>query len=85
MDMKIWDAPTESSTFKLLAAVQTVAEFQEPDIILGDRVNQVPCCSKLTESEFVMVLVVQDVYERGQEGVEILQARSTDELFPENR
>jgi hypothetical protein len=42
MDGKFEDVPTESSAFKLLAAVQTVTEFQEPDIVLGDRVDQVP-------------------------------------------
>jgi len=34
--MKFGDAPTESSAFKLLATVQTITEFQEPDIVLGD-------------------------------------------------
>jgi len=45
----------------------------------------VPCGSELTESEFVMVFVVQDIYKRGQEGMEVLQVRSVYEILPENR
>ena len=61
MNMKFGDAPTERSAFELLTTVQTVTEFQESDIVLGDRVYQVPCGSKLTKGEFVMVFVVQDI------------------------
>jgi hypothetical protein len=69
--------PTESGTFELLAAVKTVTKLEKPDIVFGDRINQVPCGPKLTKSEFVMIFVVQDIYERGQEGVEFLMATST--------
>jgi hypothetical protein len=39
----------------------------------------VPCSSELTEGEFVMVFVVQDIYEGGQEGVKILIPTSSDQ------
>ena len=77
MNMKFGDAPTERSAFELLTTVQTVTEFQESDIVLSDRVNQMPRGSELTKSEFVMIFVVQDIYERGQEWVEILMSANT--------
>jgi hypothetical protein len=67
---RIWkrlvvDLPTESCSFELFTSVQAVSEFEQPDIIFCYRVDQVFCCSQLTESEFVVVLVVQNIYERG--------------------
>lgn len=75
--LKFGDAPTKSSTFELLATVKAVTEFQKSDIVLGHRVDQVPCGSELTQSELVMVFIVQDVYEGGQEGVKVLMPAST--------
>lgn len=70
--MKREHVPAESSTLELLAAVETVSKFQEPDIVLCDRINQVACSPELAKSEFVVVLVVEDIDERGQEGMKIL-------------
>ena len=56
--MKFVDVPTEGSTFELLATVKAVAEFQEPDVVLCDRVDQVPRGSELTKRELVMVFIV---------------------------
>ena len=75
--MKWEDVPTESSAFELLAAVQTVTEFQEPDIVLCDRIYQMPCGPKLTQGKFVVILVVQDINERRQERVKVLVPTST--------
>ena len=36
-----------------------------------------PCGSELAKGEFVMVFIVQDIYEGGQKGVKILMPTST--------
>jgi len=61
--------PTESSTFELFAAVERVAEFQETDIVFCDLVDEVTSSAELAEGEFVVVFVVEDVHEGGEEGV----------------
>ena len=64
--------PSERGLLQLLASIQTISKLQQPDVILADLVDQVPRRVQLTEGELVMVLVVQDVEEGGQEGVEVL-------------
>lgn len=65
---------TESCSLELLASVETVAEFEETDIVLGYLVDQMPGSTELTESQFVVVLVIQNIEEGRKEGVKILQA-----------
>jgi hypothetical protein len=57
------DSPTESSLLELLASEQTIAEFNETAVVLADLNDQVAGRVELTQSELVVVLVVQDVEE----------------------
>jgi hypothetical protein len=66
------NSPSESGLFELFAPIQTVSKLQQPDVILSDLIDQVSGRVELTESELVMVLVVEDVEEGGEEGVEVL-------------
>ena len=66
---------TERSAFELLAAVHRVAELEQADIVLGDLINEVAGSAQLTESEFVVVLIVEDVHEGCQERVQIVEDR----------
>ena len=63
---------SKGGALELLASVQTVTELEESDIVLCDLVNQMACGAQLTESQLVVILVVEDVEERGEERVEIL-------------
>jgi hypothetical protein len=56
--MKLEDVPAKSSALELFATVETVTKFQEPDIVLCNGIDQVACSTELTESEFVVILVV---------------------------
>ena len=64
---------TERSSLELLAAVQTVAELEQTDVVLGYLVDEMPCCAELAESKLVVVLVVQDIEERGKERMQVLR------------
>lgn len=54
--------PTESCFFELFTSVQAVTEFEETDIVFCDLVDKVSSCSKLTQGELVMVLVVKYIH-----------------------
>lgn len=56
-------SPTESSLLKLLASEQTVSKFDETAVIFANLNDQVASGVELTQSELVVVLVVQDVKE----------------------
>lgn len=75
--MKLEGAPTKSSTFELFTTIEAVTELEKPDIIFGDRINQVPCSPELAKSELVMIFVVKDIDERGQEGMQLLMPTNT--------
>lgn len=60
-------SPTKCSLLQLFTPIQAVTKLQETNIILGDMVNEMSSRSKLTKSEFVVIFVVQDVHQRGQE------------------
>ena len=64
---------TERSSLELLAAVQTVAELEQTDVVLGYLVDEMPCCAELAESELVVILVVEDIEERGKERMQVLR------------
>ena len=64
---------TESSTLELLASVETVTELEEADIVFCNLVDKVPSGAELPEGELVVVLVVENIEERGEEGVEVLR------------
>ena len=68
-------APTKRSTLELLAAVQAVTKLEQADIVFCDLVNEVPRCSELAESKFIMVFIVQNIHERCQERMQILKRR----------
>lgn len=63
---------TERSTFKLFATVEGICEFQKTGVILCDGINQVLCSVDLTESELVMISVVQHIHQIRVEGMDFL-------------
>ena len=66
---------TKSGALELLASIETVAELEEADIVLGDLVDEVASGAELAQGELVMILVVEHIEEGGKEGVEILQGK----------
>ena len=48
--------PAQSRSLQLLAAVQRVAELEQPHVVLGHRVYQVPGSVDLTQSQLVVIL-----------------------------
>ena len=73
IDQKKCDIPTERSTLKLLTPVQAVAELEQADIVFGYLVNEMSCCAELTEGKLVVILVVEDIEERGKERMQVLR------------
>lgn len=65
--------PSQSSPLQLFAPVQRVSELQQPAVILSDLVGQMPGGVDLTQSELVVVLVVEDVEEGRKERVEVVE------------
>lgn len=66
------NSPTKGSLLELLATVQRVSKFEQTAVILSNRDDQVSTSVELSKSQLVVVLIVQDIEERRQEGVEIL-------------
>lgn len=66
------DSPTEGSLLELLAAEERVSELDEAAVVLADRNDQVASSVELSESELVVVLVVEDVEKRRKERVKVL-------------
>ena len=66
---------TQSSAFQLLAPIEGVTKLHQPDVVLGHVVNEVFGCVHLTQSQLVMVPVVQDVHEVSVERVNIVKLR----------
>ena len=73
--------PTESCPLELLASVERIAEFEQPDVVLCDLVDKMARGTELTECEFVVVLVVKHIEEGGEEWVEVLRERVRVILF----
>ena len=48
--------PPQRCSLQLLAPVQRVSKLEEPHIVLGDIVNQVPGSVDLTKGKFVVIL-----------------------------
>lgn len=67
--MSLDDPPTQRSSFELLASVQTIAEFEQAHVILGDLIDQMPGSSKLPECELVVVFVIEYIHKGCQERV----------------
>lgn len=63
---------TESGLFELLTSVERVTELEQSDIVFSDLRNKVSSGVELTQSKFVVVLVVKDVQQGGEERVQIL-------------
>ena len=55
--------PPQTSLFELLATIQGVAELQKANIVLRDLGHQVSGLVELTQSDFVVILVVQDIHQ----------------------
>ena len=72
---------TEGGALELLASVKRIAEFEQPDVVLRDLVDEMPRSAELTEREFVVVLVVKHIEEGGEEWVEVLRERVRVILF----
>lgn len=53
--------PTQRRPLQLLTSVQRVTELNQANIVFCDLRNEVTSSVELTESELVVVLVVQDV------------------------
>ena len=51
--------PPERRALQLLAPVQRVAELEEPDVVLGDGVDEVPRGVDLAQRQLVVVLGVR--------------------------
>lgn len=67
--------PPEGCTLELLAAIEGVPELEEPDIVLGNIVNEVEGDVDLAQGELVVVLVVEDIHKISVEGVDVIQLR----------
>ena len=63
----------ERSPFQLLTAIETVAEFQQADVVLGHVVDEVLGRVDLPQGQLVVVSVVEDVHEVGVERVDVIQ------------
>ena len=53
--------------------VQRITELQEPDVVLGHVINEVPGCVDLTQRQLVMVFVVQNVHKISVERMDVFQ------------
>jgi len=49
--------------------------FQHPNVILLDVLHKVTACVQLSQCQFVVVLVVQNVHEVGVERMDFVEAR----------
>jgi hypothetical protein len=63
----------ECGPLELLAPVERVAKLDQADVVLRDLGDEVARRVELAEGELVVVLIVQDVEEGGEERVEVLQ------------
>jgi hypothetical protein len=63
---------TKSGLLELLTSVQRVTELEQSHVVLGDLGDKVSGSVELTQGKLVVVLVVQDVQQGGEERVQIL-------------
>merc|ERR1719219_2112225 len=54
---------TQGGSLQLLAPVQRVTKLEEPDVVLGHVVNEVPGGVDLTQRKLVVVFVVQNIHQ----------------------
>ena len=66
---------TQSSPLQLLALVQRSSELHHTDILLSDVITQLLGNIDLTQSQLVMISVVQDVHQISVEGVDVVHDR----------
>ena len=66
----------------MFAAVERISKFEQSTVILSDRDDEMSAGVELTESELVVVLVVEDVEEGREEGVKILSSREEMSCVP---
>lgn len=64
---------TQSGLLQLLTSVEGVTKLEETDVILGNLRDEVSSSVDLTQGEFVVVLVVQNVEERREERVKVVE------------
>ena len=65
----------KGSALQLLAAIERVAELHQAHVVLRHVVHEVLGGVDLAQSQFVVVLVVEDVHEVGVERMNIIQLR----------
>lgn len=66
---------TKGGSLELFGSVQTVGELEQSKVVLGDLVDQVSGLVQLTKSDLPVFLVVQDVEEMHQEGMQVFENR----------
>ena len=64
---------SEGGPFELLASIKRVSELEETDIVLAHVVDEVLAGVDLSQGQLVVILVVEDVQEGSEEGVEVLR------------
>merc|ERR1719219_3113124 len=67
--------PSQGGSLQLLTPVQRVTKLQESDVVLGHVVNEVPGSVDLTQSQLVMVFVIQNIHQIGIERMDVFQLR----------
>lgn len=65
--------PSESGSLEHLASVQTVTVLKESDVVLSDVVNQVTGSVDMSQCDFVMILIVDNVDKISIEGMDIVE------------
>lgn len=68
---------TECGSLELFTSVQRVSKLEESDIVFCDLGDEMTSGVQLPQSKLVVVLVVQNVEQRGEEGVEVLPVSSS--------
>jgi hypothetical protein len=74
---------TESSSLEHFASIQGITVLQESDVILSDVVDEITSSVDVAQSDFVMILVVNDVDKISIEGVDIVELGEAFEDFSE--
>lgn len=64
---------SQTSSLEHLASVQTVTVLKESDVVLSDVVNQVTGSVNMSQCDFVMILVVDNVDKISIEGVDVVE------------
>lgn len=66
---------TKCSYLQALAPVQGISILEQPQIVLGDLCNDISSCIDLTQSKFVVILVVEHMKQIAIERMDVIQSR----------